>query len=128
MSKTVYLVDEDRARAMALAMRLAATRYHVTVGDAAFGGLRCVRRCAAKRPAAIVYAMSGLENVVEMRNLMERSPTTRFVLLAPDFPPSAALARIVNAAGSVLLWAEEAPVVVASTLVAMLAAAGDVAS
>ena len=112
---------------MTLAMRLAATRYPVTVADTALGALRCARRCAEQQPASIVYAMTGLENVVEVRNLIESSPSTRFVLLAPEFPPSAALARIVNARGGVLLWAEESPIVVASTLVAMLAAAGGVA-
>ena len=127
MSNTVFLVDDDHARAMTLAMRLAATRYPVTVADTVLGPLRSARRCAAQQPAAIVYAMTGLENVVEVRNLLEASAATRFVLLAPEFPPSAALARIVNARGGVLLWAEESPLVVASTLVAMLAAARSIA-
>jgi hypothetical protein len=127
MSSNVCLVDDDHARAMTLAMRLAATRYPVTIADTALGVLRSATRCAARQPAAIVYAMTGLENVVEMRSLLEASAATRFVLLVPEFPPSAALARIVNAHGGLLLWAEESPLVVASTLVVMLAAAGSVA-
>jgi len=127
MAENVVVVDADQTRAMQLAMRLAATHYSVTVADATTSALAAARRYAPQRPAAMVCAMTGLENVVEVRSLIESSPATRFVLLAPEFPPSAALARIVNARGGVLLWAEESPVVVASTLVAMLAAAGGVA-
>lgn len=69
-----------------------------------------------------LFVLDGSENVTEVRSLMAAHRSTRFLFLAPDYPPTAALARVVAAHGGAVLPKSEAPVVVAATLVAMLKA------
>lgn len=72
--------------------------------------------------AAVVH-LNGRENVGDLQRLFDCFPETRFILLADEFPPRAALARLVHRNASAILRAQEQPVFVVATLVAMLAAA-----
>ena len=72
-------------------------------------------------PDAAVVALSGRENVADLGSLIGSFPTARFVLLYPEFPPPAALARTVRRHGGVILRRTEAPAVIVATLVALLA-------
>ena len=76
---------------------------------------------ARTAPDAMIIGLQGSESIVELRQALEASPRTRCVLLVPEKPPSAALARMAAAHGAAILWQEELPVVVVSTLVSLLA-------
>jgi hypothetical protein len=68
-----------------------------------------------------VLVLDGTENIAELRALLDAHASTRFVFLSSDYPPSPAVARVVAShAGAVLPLASDA-IVVAATLVAMLA-------
>jgi hypothetical protein len=69
-----------------------------------------------------LIVLDGTENLADVRSLLAAHRDTRFLFLAPDYPPTAALARVVAAHGGAVLPKSEAPVVVAATLVAMLKA------
>ena len=71
-------------------------------------------------PQTAVVLLDGDENVVDLRELLEVSPETACVLLSPRFPPSTALARVVDACGGAILRQEELPLLVVATLTAML--------
>jgi hypothetical protein len=72
-------------------------------------------------PDAMVVYLSGEENVVDLRRLLDAYPGTRFLFLAPAFPPHAAISRIAMRYGATLLRQEEGPLVVVATLVALMA-------
>ena len=72
-----------------------------------------------------VIMLDGSENIVELTTLLTSHSATRFVFLAPAFPPSAALARVVASHGGAVLAADETPIVVAATLIAMLTTASN---
>jgi hypothetical protein len=123
MPLNVVLIDQDSQRVMQLAQRLAAMRFQVTVADIGPQQVNAAGRAAAQHPRAIVYGLTTRENILDIRSLLSLSPETKFLFLAPAFPPSAALARVVNAHGSTILSRDEPIIVIASTLIAMLSAA-----
>jgi hypothetical protein len=73
----------------------------------------------AHAEAAVVY-LEGGENVADLRALFASHDGTRFLLLAPSFPPHAAVARVVAEHGGAVLPDGESSVVIAATLVALL--------
>jgi hypothetical protein len=94
-------------------------RYKVTAVDS----LRAIDSAppvARSRPLAMIVSLDGSENVVEIRSLLIAAPDTRFLFLAPQMPPRAPVARILNAHAAAILQQDEPPIVVVSTLVALL--------
>jgi hypothetical protein len=75
------------------------------------------------RSEAGIVQLTGRENVADLYELFGRHPRTRFVLLAPVFPPDAALARVAAKHGSTFLSRHESSVVIAATVFALLAQA-----
>lgn len=116
----VIIVDSDPRELMELTVALNAMRFGVTAIEPLVP-LTAATRLARQCPAAMVVALSGDENLAEVRSLLERAHQTKIVFLVPAMPPKAALVRIVNEHGATVLAQEEAPLVLAATLVALLA-------
>ena len=121
LSDEVVIVHTDALAMMRLTAALAGMHYKVTAVDAR----RAIERAqwVVERqgdPLAMILSLDGSENVVEIRGLLTSAPRTRFLFLAPQMPPRAPVARIVNAHGAAILSRDEAPVVIVSTLVALL--------
>ncbi len=120
LTDQIVIVHGDYHALMELTVALSEMRYRVTSAESRTA-LDTARQLARIDPAAMVVALDGSENVAEMRALLSIGRWTKFVFLVPEMPPHAALARVVNAHGSAILWKEESPVVIAATLVALLA-------
>lgn len=108
---------------MSLTVALGEMRYRVTLAESR-SVMSTASRLAGMEPAAMIVSLEGKENVAEIRDLLAVSGRTKFVFLVPAMPPPAALARIVNAHGSTIVCRDEAPVVIVSTLAALLAGHG----
>ena len=122
--QSIALVDSDCAELMRLAVAFGQMGYSVSAAESR-AITSTARDIVRTSPAAMVVALSGTENVVEIRELLTTAPTTRFLFLLQDMPPTAALARLINAHGAAALAKDDPSLLVVSTLVAMLAR-GDV--
>ena len=78
--------------------------------------------------AAVVLQLTGSENVVDLRALLQSHQGIRFMFLAPSFPPHAAVARIIAEYGGTVLPAQGASIIAAATLVALLSPARNTAA
>jgi CheY-like chemotaxis protein len=120
MAGNVILVGDDSAILMELAVGLRGTPHTVTVAESSHPLARALQ-LAAHRPTAMLVALDGRENVVDVRLLLASSPETRFVFIVPQMPPRAPLARVVREHGGAIVSGADAPVVVMATFVALLA-------
>jgi CheY-like chemotaxis protein len=120
MAGNLILVGDDYEILMELAVGLRSTPYSVTVAESERPLARALQ-LVAHWPKAMLVMLDGLENVVEVRALLSSSPDTKFVLVVPEMPPHATLARVVREYGGVILSRSDAPIVVVATLVALLA-------
>ena len=118
-SDEVVIVHTNPRAMMSLSAALAGMRYKVTAVDAR-RAIDAAEPLARRGPLAIIVSLDGSENVVEIRSLLMAAPDTRFLFLASQMPPRAPMARILNAQGATILHQNEAPVVIVSTLVALL--------
>ena len=118
-SDEVVIVHTDPRAMMRLTAALAGMGYKVTAVDAV-RPIDTARSVGLRGPLAIIVSLDGSENVVDIRSLLAAAPQTRFLFLAPQMPPRAAVARILNAHAAAILHQDEAPVVAVSTLVALL--------
>jgi hypothetical protein len=115
----LIIIDNDRQDLMRLVVAFRGTPYRVTAVESA-QPLQAATRLARREPAALVVLLSGRENVVDMRTLVEACRRTRLLFLVAEMPPSAAMARIVRSAGGLILSASESPIVIVATLITML--------
>jgi CheY-like chemotaxis protein len=120
MAGNVILVGDDYEILMELAIGLRSTPYSVTVAESARPLARALQ-LAAHWPKAMLVMLEGMENAVDVRALLSSSPETKFVLVVPQMPPRAPLARVVREYGGAILSRRDAPIVVVATLVALLA-------
>lgn len=116
----IVLIDSDDGGLMAITVALTKLRFPVMAVQPR-APLSAAARLARREPAAIVMALDGVYNLVDVRALLAAGGGTRFVFLIPELPPKAALARVVNQYSATILSKEEAPLVLAATLIAMLA-------
>jgi hypothetical protein len=72
---------------------------------------------------AIVAFLSGHENVADLQALLAAYAPARCLLLVPDSPPHAAIARVVDRYGGAILPRNEAQIVVMATLLGLLSGA-----
>ena len=119
LSGEVVVVHTDPREMMKLTAALAGMRYKVTAVDAR-RAIDSAQSIAPRRALAMIVALDGSENVVEMRALLAAAPSTRVLFLTPQMPPRAPIARILNTHGATMLHEAEPPVVIVSTLVALL--------
>jgi hypothetical protein len=117
----VILVDARLDALTSWGAALQGARYGVSLAEAP-EPVRMARRLMQLRPAVIVIGLSGNESVVDLRDLLEGHGDTRVLLLAPRMPVRAAFARVADRYDAVILSREEPPIVIASTVIAMLAA------
>jgi hypothetical protein len=122
MAGSVILVGDEYETLMELAVGLRGMPYTVTVVQSERPLARALEP-VAHWPEAMLVTLDGLENVVDVRALLSRSPETRFVFIIPQMPPRAPLARVVREHGGVILSRGEASIVVVATFVALLAEA-----
>jgi hypothetical protein len=116
----LILVDANLDALAMWAAALRGTHFSVSLVEAV-EPTQTARRMAALRPAAILVGLSGDESVVDLRNLLDTCTETRVLLLAPRMPVRAAFARVADRSRAVILSREEPPIVIASTVVAILA-------
>jgi hypothetical protein len=119
LTREVVIVGSSEPALMNLALAFRGTPYEITAAEQT-RAIRAAMRFAMRHPAAMVVSLDGKENVAEIRELLSASPRTRFLFLLPQMPPRAALSRIVNTCGAVILSADESPIVVVATLIALL--------
>jgi hypothetical protein len=74
--------------------------------------------------SAIVVYLTGKENVGDLLSMFRANSASRFLLLAPSYPPDGAVARVVAQYRSAILPAEASCVVVMATLIALLSSLG----
>ena len=122
MNEEIVIVARDRDELMELAVAFRGLRYQVTVSEADVP-VKAATRLAWHAPTAMIVALEGNENVVDMRTLLSATRATSVLFLAPAMPPSAALARIAHTSGAEIIAADEPSVVIVATLVAMLSRA-----
>ncbi|MDP9238692.1 MAG: hypothetical protein M3P30_15060 [Chloroflexota bacterium] len=116
----IVLIDSDGDELMAVTVALSTLRLKVMAVQP-HAPLRAAARLVRREPAAIVMALDGMYNLVDVRAILAAGRTTRFVFLVPELPPKAALARVVSQYGATIISRDEAPMVLAATLIAMLA-------
>jgi hypothetical protein len=122
MKNDLVLIGADLDRLVGLSLAIGARTYEVTIVHSDDPLVDALNHPGA--PAAMLVSLAGHENVADIRALLSAMPTTRFLLLTPARPPSAALARIVRAHGDVILPVDEPDVVVIATLIAVNARRG----
>ena len=121
MVREVILVGDDYETLMRLAVALHGTPDTLTVAESA-RPLERALELARLRPRAMLVTLDGTENVVDVRSLLSTSPETGFVLVVPEMPVRAPLARVVKEHEGLLVSRRDAPIVVVATLLALLAA------
>ncbi|HZP25458.1 MAG TPA: hypothetical protein VFB90_00235 [Dehalococcoidia bacterium] len=120
MYKLIGIVGEDLSELMRLAAGLdrVALSTYVRQNEKPFQSL--LESPMAESEICIVPVVNWC-NAADLRALFACHPTTRFLFLAAEFPPAPAIARIVDELKGVILRRNESSVVVAATLLAMLA-------
>ena len=120
MNGNVILVGNDYEMLLQLAIGLHGTPDTVTVAESARPLARALQ-LVTQRPKAMLVTLDGLENVVDVRALLSRSPETRFMFIVPQMPLRHPLTRVVVEHGGAILSRKDELVVVVATLVALLA-------
>jgi hypothetical protein len=72
------------------------------------------------RAAGAVVRLSAHENVADYRAVCPAFPETAFVFLSDSFPPSPAVARVVEEYHGAVLKSVESPLAIVATLIALI--------
>ena len=120
MTEEVIIVERSGQALMDLVLAFRGTPYEITAVESD-RPLQAATRVAPRHPAAIVVALEGTENVVEVRGMLDAAEPSRVLFLVPAMPPRPAMARIVNDRSGAILARGESPLVVVSTLVSLVA-------
>ena len=123
MRAEVLLAGNDLSALVRIMVELGPSSIRPTIVEAR-RPLRALTRAPADSADIGIVALDGRENVGELYELFRSHPGTRFVLLAPNYPPDAALARAAQKHRSVFLSQREPSVVVAATVVALMTQTG----
>jgi hypothetical protein len=115
----VLLAGEDLLQLFNVVRDLSPMSISPIVVESEYPVVSLLKRPVPEADVAIV-GLDSRTNVVELRELLAAHPETHFIFLEPEFPPHAAVARIVTANGGVILRSYESPVVIAATLIGML--------
>lgn len=122
MADKVVVVGQDVAALMGVAVALRGIP--VTIVHAESNSLAHAAQAMRHEPAAMLVMLDGDENVVTLRAVLSASPVTRFVFAARQLPLRSTLARIIREHGGIVLSVDESAVVLAATLISVLASAG----
>ena len=119
MRPIVLLAGEDLQQLFNVVIDLSPKTISPMVLESEYPVASLLKRPAPEADVAIV-GLDNRTNVVELRELFAAHPETHFIFLEPEFPPHAAVARIVTSNGGVILRSYESPVVIAATMIGML--------
>jgi hypothetical protein len=75
---------------------------------------------AGRQAAGMIIRLTGEENYADFLALVSAYPVTCFVFLAPEFPPHAAVAKLVSRNRGTMLRTTDTPVVVVATLMSLM--------
>ncbi len=123
MARNAVLVGSDIPALMQVAVELRGMP--VTIVDSGAHPLAHALGAVRQQPAALLVLLNGDENVVSLRTILAAAPATRFVFVAREMPLRSTLSRIVHEYGGVVVSARERPIVIAATVISILAQQGD---
>lgn len=123
MRTEVLLAGGDLDALLGVVMELGPTNVSPTIVESTHPVTALISRPSEGSEVGII-ALEGNENVADLYELFDKHPRTRFVFLAPRFPPDAALARVAAKHGSQFISRREPSVVIAATVIAMSVQAG----
>jgi hypothetical protein len=72
-------------------------------------------------PAVAIVCLDSSENIGDVRQLMGEHPATTFLFLSRTSPPRSSVAHAVHGAGGEIMSLQEEPIVIAATVIALLA-------
>jgi hypothetical protein len=124
VKKRMIIACRRLASALELSLQVDKSQYSVVIVEAEKPLTRVLDDSTS--PDAAIVELTGRENAAELAGLLDGHAQTRFVFLASEFPPHAAIARIVRRNGSTILRREDEPIFVVANLIALLAGRPDV--
>jgi hypothetical protein len=119
MAQRLVLVGPDLRRLVSISLTLSSVSPNITIREAG-QPLAQLASLDSGAPAAIVD-LPGRVNLVDLRAGLTAHQATRFLFLVPSMPPSPALARIVRSGGGEIMSRNAPDIVIAATLIALLA-------
>ena len=75
-------------------------------------------------PSCAIVTLSARDTAMDVRELLDRSPRTRFVFVTDALPLRPAVARVIRERGHAVLSVDEQPFVIAATAAALMAEPG----
>jgi hypothetical protein len=123
MRRTIALVGRELSELSALAIGIGPAVGSIVLIQAPNPVSRLTESPLPEDAAAIIF-LDGTENVGDLLGLLKANPNLPLLLLTPEFPPHASTARLVAQHGGTFLPADESPVVITATLVALLSRPG----
>ncbi len=122
MADKVTLVGRNYIALMDVAVALRGLP--VTIVHAESNPLAHALQAASRHPAAMLVMLDGDENVVTLRTVLAAAADTRFVFVPRQMPLRSTLARIIREHGGIVLSADESAVVLAASVISVLARTG----
>jgi hypothetical protein len=120
MKDELVLIGPDLPYLVELSILLRGLNRNLTIQDSAKPLAAALLRPFGEPQAAIV-CLTGIENVADVRALLTSHPQTRFLFLSKAAPPRAPLAHAIHECGGQILPVSEPAIVVAATLISMIA-------
>jgi hypothetical protein len=120
MAGGILLLGDDLGYLSELSNELRAVSRTVTI-SAVPHAVRHALQAGLGEAEAVVVCLEGTENVGDVRSLLDGHLGTTFLFLSRTAPPRSALAHAIHAGGAGIIPRQEGPVVVAATLIALLA-------
>jgi hypothetical protein len=120
MAGSILLLGDDLGYLSELSNELRAVSRSVTISAVPNAVRQALEAGLAGHEAAVV-CLDGTENVGDIHSLLEAHPGTTFLFLSRTTPPRSALAHAVHSSGAGIMPRQEGPIVVAATLIALLA-------
>jgi hypothetical protein len=120
MKNHFQIVGESLSEISGLAFLFNTNEFAVTVSQAPSPSDYLLTP-SPRRPEALIVSLTGSESIADVLSLHASYPESAIVFLARQFPPSAAAARVVARHGGVILRVTESPLVIAATMIMLLA-------
>jgi hypothetical protein len=121
----VLIIGDDLAYLTELSRELRSVSRTLIISP----GPRPVRRALSEEvadPEAAIVCLEGSENVGDVRSLIGAHPATTFLFLSKASPPRASMAHAIRSSGGQILGSDAEPLVIAATLIALMARISDV--
>jgi hypothetical protein len=119
MKREVVILGPNLADLVDISVQLGPASYTTVVAETP-SPFAYLTKAGTPDSDGVILKLNGRENVADFRSLLERFPRTSFVFLASEFPPHAAVARVVSQYSAAILRASESPLAIVATLVALI--------